>query len=103
MARPLAIVPDSAIGPSNHRVPPRTGKAEIVPAATIRAGRHRIKPSAPFSTALCANFWLMTSKHRIPTMRSPVQPSRAPSEVVIIGTLCFSHRRTCSSRLLICF
>src|SRR5665213_1332527 len=56
------IAPDSAIGPSNHcRVSATNANGDISPAWPPAPADTRIKPSAPFSTALWANFWLITS------------------------------------------
>src|SRR6266567_1831318 len=104
IARPLAIAPDSAIGPSNHcRVSATKASGDITPAWPPAPADTRIRPSAPFSTALWANFWLITSWKTMQPQpwAAWLSSSRAPSEVIIIGTLCFSHSaRSCSRRLL---
>src|SRR5437899_3101251 len=50
IARPLAIAPDSAIGPSNHcRVSATKANGDITPAWPPAPADTRIRPSAPFS------------------------------------------------------
>src|SRR5215475_11242482 len=62
-----------------------------------------MRPSAPFSTALCANFWLMTSWKTMPPQLCAAwfKSSRAPSEVISIGTLYFSQTARSASRRLL--
>ena len=107
IAPPEAMAPDSATGPSNHsRISCTMANGLLALAWPPAPAATGIRPSAPFSIALCANTLLMTS-----CSTTPPQPctawftsSRAPSEVMTIGTLYLAHNcMSCSSRsLLLC-
>jgi hypothetical protein len=61
-APPVAMAPDSASGPSNHwRISCTSANGLFTPAWPPAPAATAIRPSAPFSIALCAKKLLMMS------------------------------------------
>ena len=88
-ARPVAIAPDSASGPSNQRrISSIRANGDQVPACPPAPAATAIRPSAPFSIALCAKATLMTSCSTTPPYEwtASLTSVRAPSDVMTIGT-----------------
>ena len=67
------------------RVSATKANGEIAPAWPPAPAATRIRPSAPFSIALWANFWLITSWSTMPPQPCTawLRSSRAPSEVMM--------------------
>src|SRR6218665_280185 len=106
-APPEAIAPESASGPSNHwRISWISANGLLVPAWPPAPAATAIRPSAPFSIALCANRLLMMSCSTMPPQPCTAwfTSSRAPRLVMTIGTRYLAQTcMSCSSRsLLLC-
>ena len=85
------MAPDSSSGPSNHsRISRIRAKGDCGPACPPAPAATAISPSAPLSMALCAKVLLMMSCSTMPPQECAASftSTRAPSEVIQIGTLC---------------
>ncbi len=99
--------PDRASGPSNHwRISWISANGDSWPAWPPAPDATAIRPSAPFSMALRAKRSLMMSCITVPPQPCTawLSSSRAPREVITIGTLYFSHSSRSFSRrsLVLC-
>ena len=103
-APPVEIAPDSASGPSNQaRISEISAKGDSVPACPPAPAATAISPSAPFSIALWAKRSLMMSCMVMPphAWTASFRSSRAPREVMVIGTLYLAQlSMSCSSLAL---
>mmetsp|Transcript_23996 Transcript_23996/g.80941 ORF Transcript_23996/g.80941 Transcript_23996/m.80941 type:complete len:218 (-) Transcript_23996:33-686(-) len=92
-ARPEPMAPLSASGPSNHsRISSMSANGERLPAWPPAPCATATRPSAPFATALRANALLMTSWKTKPPYEctASLMSSRAPRDVMTMGTRCFT-------------
>ena len=104
-ARPLAIAPLSATGPSNHsRISWTSANGVFAPGMAAGTGGERDQAVRTLLDRLSCEELLMMSCSTTPPQpcTAALTSSRAPSEVITIGTLYFAHSSmSCSSRLLL--